>query len=298
MPENGDQIWKKAIHTLFRSMVEFHLPEFYRDIDWSFPYVFLEQELENLFSPEQENKGFVDVLAQVTMRDASQRHILLHVEVQGYGSGENAVKDFEERMFLYYYRIRDKWRKDVVALAILTDANTKYRPDRYEASGYGTSLVYTFSVCKIIDYDENYLESHSNPFATLMLAAKRALKVERSDDEVKKLFKVGFIRLSLRKGYSPEEIEALFYFVDWVVTLSDRNVESEYMEEIRTIAAKEGVKMPYVTTIERVARIEEARKTARKMARKMLQAGEPVEKVLVYTELSPEEIAEIREECR
>ncbi len=294
MPENGDQIWKKAIHTLFRSMVEFHLPELSGDIDWSFPYVFLEQELENLFSPEQENKGFVDVLAQVTMRDGSQRHILLHVEVQGYGSGENAVKAFEERMFLYYYRIRDKWKKDVVALAILTDANTKYRPDRYEVSGYGTSLVYTFNVCKIIDYDEKYLESHSNPFATLMLAAKRALKVERSDDGVKKLFKVGLIRLALRKGYTPEEIEALFYFIDWVVAISNRNVESEYMEEIRAIAAKEGVKMPYVTTIERVARIEEARK----MARKMLQAGEPVEKVIVYTELSPEEIAEIREECR
>ena len=86
-------------------------------------------------------------------------------------------------------------QKDIAALAILTDGNEKYRPDRYETSFFGTTLTYVFNVSKVIDYNDEDLANNFNPFATLMLAAKRALKVERSDDETKKLFKIALLRL-------------------------------------------------------------------------------------------------------
>jgi len=49
--------------------------------------------------------------------------VLIHIEVQGYPDA-----DFEERMFIYYYCIFDKYKTKVVSLAILTDVNKKYRP--------------------------------------------------------------------------------------------------------------------------------------------------------------------------
>jgi len=299
VPEFNDEIWKRSIHTLFRPMVDFHFPELHPLIDWSREPAFLEEELANLFDPKKEGKRFVDILAQVFLLDGTEKYILLHVEVQGYGSGEEETREFEERMFEYYYRVRDKWKvKDIAALAILTDGNEKYRPDRYKTSFFGTTLTYVFNVSKIIDYNDDDLANNFNPFATLMLAAKRALKVERSDDETKKLFKIALLRLGIAKGYTAKELEALFYFVDWVVAFSGAKARNEFVGEVRAMAKKEEITMPYVTSIEEVTREETRIETMRAIAFKMLKAGESDDKILMYAEISPEELGKLKKNLR
>ena len=246
MSEHADQIWKTALHALFRHMVLFYFPPLYSRINWSREHIFVEQELANLSTPEQKNKRYVDILAQVFLLDGADVYILLHVEVQGYGSGETAVADFEQRMFTYFYRIRDKWGCDVVALAILTDGNGQYRPGRYEYSHFGTKLTYVFNVSKVIDYNEGELEDDPNPFATLMLAAKRSLKAGQSDDETKRIFKTKLVRLMVAKGHDREDIRALFEFIEWMAVISDAKMASRYLEEIRAIAKKEGDEMVFL----------------------------------------------------
>ena len=202
-------------------------------------------------------------------------------------------------MFEYYYRVRDKWKvKDIAALAILTDGNEKYRPDRYETSFFGTTLTYVFNVSKVIDYNDEDLANNFNPFATLMLAAKRALKVERSDDETKKLFKIALLRLGIAKGYTAKELEALFYFVDWVVAFSGVKARNEFVGEVRAMAKKEEIHMPYVTSIEEVIREETREETMRAIAFKMLKAGESDDKILMYAEISPEELGKLKKSLR
>ena len=314
MPEFGDEIWKRAIHTLLRPMVEFLFPVLNREIDWSRGYNFLEQELANLFTPKKAGKGFVDVLAQVFLLDGSDRFILMHIEAQGYGSGELETRQFEERMFRYFYRVREKLKADIVSLAILTDSDENYRPDRYEYSLHGTSLTYVFNVCKIIDYDEEYLEQNTNPFATLMLSAKRALSVESSDDETKKKFKTGAARLMFKKGYSREDIEALYFFLDWVVSFSSREVKLECAKEIFEMANKEGAVMPYVTGIEEYLEMvieEKHREKYKKQymeqgmekeraatVRRMLNRGMSVAQIADIFELSDEQVCRLAEECQ
>lgn len=154
-------------------------------------------------------------------------------------------------------------------------------------------LLIVGRLLKIIDYDDEELEENANPFATLMLAAKRAFTVERSDDTTKKLFKVALLRLGIGRGYTSKELEALFYFVDWVVTFSDTKTRDDFVGEVRSMAKKEEVDMP-VTSIEEVVKEE----VKFGIARRMLNSREPEENILLYTELSPEELAELKEQAR
>ena len=125
-------------------------------------------------------------------------------------------------------------------------------------------------------------------------SAKRALKVERSDDETKKLFKIALLRLGIAKGYTAKELEALFYFVDWVVAFSESKARNNFVGAVRTMAAKEEIHMPYVTSIEEVTREE----TMRAIAFKMLKAGESDDKILMYAEISPEELGKLKKSLR
>ena len=308
VPEFNDEIWKNAIHTLFRPMVAFHLPNLYEEVDWSKKHLFLEQELANLFTPEKKNKRYVDILAQVRLRDGRDTYVLLHVEVQGYGSGAEDIRDFEKRMFCYYYRITEKWEKDVVALAILTDSNKNYRPSCYERSFFGTTLKYVFNTCKIIDYADKDLENSSNPFATLLLAAKKALRAEKGDDWKRKRFKMSLIRLMLKKKHVREEIEALFYFVDWVVQIRDEAVREEYRRELYALAEKEEDVMQALGDFGQLCkkeghqeghqegRMEGRMEERKKMAVEMLRKGYSMAAITDLTGFSEEEIRSLAQE--
>jgi hypothetical protein len=66
--------------------------------------------------------------------------------------------------------------------------------------------------------------------------------------------KLRLIRSMYEKGYSQDEIRAIFEFIDWIITLNDKE-EGLIREEIEKL---EGVKkVPYVTSIERIGRREE-----------------------------------------
>jgi len=60
------------------------------------------------------------------------------------------------------------------------------------------------------------------------------------------------------------------------------------------MAAKEEIHMPYVTSIEEVTREE----TMRAIAFKMLKAGESDDKILMYAEISPEELGKLKKSLR
>jgi hypothetical protein len=56
-----------------------------------------------------------------------------------------------------------------------------------------------------------------------------------------------------QQGYSRQDILELFRLIDWMMALPDR-IESEFKQEIRRF--EEDLQMPYVTSFERLARID------------------------------------------
>ncbi len=67
----------------------------------------------------------------------------MHVEVQ-----DSPQSEFAERMFVYYYRIRDCYQKPVISLAVLTDTRRHYRPNHYHTELAGCSLRIDFMTAK------------------------------------------------------------------------------------------------------------------------------------------------------
>jgi hypothetical protein len=68
-----------------------------------------------------------DKLVKVWLVNGRETWVLVHVEVQA-----QEDPNFAERMFVYHYRIFDRYHRQVVSLAVLADERTKWRPEAYE----------------------------------------------------------------------------------------------------------------------------------------------------------------------
>jgi hypothetical protein len=132
------------------------------------------------------------------------------------------------------------------------------------------------------------------PFATLLLAAKKALRAEKGDDQRRKRFKMSLIRLMLKKKHRRKEIEALFFFIDWVVRIESEEVQQEYLQELRELAKEEEDIMQVLGTYG-----EHCKKEGRKegwnernkiLAVEMLRKGYSMAAITDLTGLSEEEI--------
>ncbi len=100
-----DTPWKAAIETYFQDFIAFFLPQAHPEIAWEQPVVFRDKELQKLI---------VDKLAQVRLRSGAEAWVFIHIEVQSQGE-----RGFAGRMFLYHVRLRDRYGRTVVSIAIL-----------------------------------------------------------------------------------------------------------------------------------------------------------------------------------
>lgn len=146
--------------------------------------------------------------------------MLIHIEVQGKYGGE-----FGKRMFMYYYRIFDKYQKPITAFAILTEHTNKPRPNIFSQGYLGTRLTYEFNVCKLSDYKEADLLASANPFALVMLTAKLALKGRRlpdmERDELLLGAKTSLAKELLSRDMPKRKIRVLMNFLKFYVRFSD-----------------------------------------------------------------------------
>jgi hypothetical protein len=171
---------------------------------------------------------------------------LIHVEVQG-----RRESGFPERMFVYSYRIYDRYRRPVVSVAVLTDDQPEWRPDRFEYDRWGCSVGIRFLVAKLLDYQgqEEALERSANPFAAVVLAQLKALET-RQEPQTRWQWKVRLVKGLYERGLSPEQVRQLFRLIDWMLALPEELDES-FHEEIHRF--QEERRMPYITSIERLA---------------------------------------------
>ena len=123
----------------------------------------------------------VDKLVRVTLCDGEAGLVLVHVEIQ---SQREAA--FNERMYIYNYRLFDRYHRPVASLAVLGDDQTGWRPDGYEYELLGCRVGLRFPVVKLLDYQVDWaaLEVDENPFATVVMAHLKALET-RADDRAR-----------------------------------------------------------------------------------------------------------------
>jgi hypothetical protein len=62
--------------------------------------------------------------------------------------------------------------------------------------------------------------------------------------------KVALTRRLYEQGYSREDVVNLFGFIDWIMSLPEE-LEQEFWREVRNL--EEDLRMPYITSVERIA---------------------------------------------
>ncbi|MFM7427906.1 MAG: hypothetical protein ACKO7W_23390 [Elainella sp.] len=127
-----DSPWKDILEAYFQDFMQFFFPAIYSDIDWSRGYNFLDQELQQVVRDAELGKRFADKLVKVWKQSGEETWVLIHIEIQS-----QEEQQFSRRMFLYYYRLRDRYDCKVVSLAILGDERENWRPQPFEEELWG-----------------------------------------------------------------------------------------------------------------------------------------------------------------
>ena len=250
-----DSPWKEFLDAFLKPFMEFAFPDLHDAIDWSQPVVALDKELQQIAPVSDAGVRTVDKLVEVRLLDGESQWLLIHVEVQS-----QRVEKFAERMFVYYYRIRDKYDKPLVSLAILGDNHPDWRPDCHIESHFGCREEFRFPILKLLDYADDIagLERSENVFATMVLAHLLTQQTT-GDPATREQWKLRLMRSLYERGKSSAEIRQMFRVIDWMMDLPPA-----FAIQFRTALEQieEEKKMPYVTSVERLAK-EEGREEGR-----------------------------------
>ncbi|GAB4415271.1 MAG: DUF4351 domain-containing protein [Bacteroidia bacterium] len=243
----------------------------------------MDQELQQLFPESEETTRHVDKLVKVPRHAGPDLWLLVHIEVQGY-----ADPDFGERMFRYYYRIRDRYGLPIEALALLTDNRPGYRPAIYEATALRTRLSYTFHSCKLLDQDPQLLAEDPNPFALVLLTAHEGLRAGKLSDESLLEQKLQLFRKLLTRGYDKDTIAWLATFIQYYVKFAKPDMQQTLKTALIQLTQSQ-TPMGIIETViheEKKEAFEQGIEQEReKNIRKMIARGYPLEEAAAVFEL-------------
>ena len=188
----------------------------------------------------------VDFLVEVPLKNGMSEWILLHIELQARG-GDN----LPFRMYYYKSLIFAMYKRESVALAIVTDKRPKAEAGFYRSSLYNTTTTYEYNRLVVSELDEEELLATDNPFDLALCAAQRALK-SRRDERRKHDYLQELLGLLGDRGWSHEDKRRLLLFMEKIINLRDRELILDivkYQEKLN----EEG-KIVYIPLVERVYR--------------------------------------------
>jgi len=264
-PADYDSPWKEALARYLPDFLALFFPEVYAQIDWSRGYTMLDKELQQVTRDADLGRRLADTLVQVWRRDGTDAWVLIHIEVQG-----QPERDFARRMFVYYYRIFDRYERPIMSVAVLADEQADWRPARFAQDLWNCAVELRYPVVKLLDWREREddLATSANPFAVIVRAHLTAQET-REDPEARGQTKLGLIRELYERGYEREQILELFRLIDWLLALP-REQERAMWREIARI--EEEHRMPYITSVERIGLEEGELRGQRTMLLKTVRA--------------------------
>lgn len=242
-----DSPWKEVLEDYFSDFLAFFFPQIHSEIDWTQGYEFLDTELLQVVRDAELGKRFADKLVKVWRSSGEEMWVLIHIEIQ-----QSPESEFAERMFVYNYRLRDRYDQPVVSLAVLADERQSWRPQEFRSEVWGCEITFQFPIVKLLDYGQQWqmLEDERNPFATVVMAHLKALET-RGDQAQRQEWKFSLTRRLYEQGYERQDVLNLFRFIDWVITLP-KDLETSFRQELEQYERE--AQMPYITSIERIAK--------------------------------------------
>jgi hypothetical protein len=285
-----DVLWKGLVYDLFDEFLAFYFPAYVAEVDFSQKPVFLDKELAEISPLSDAGEHRADMLVKVFLKDGTEKWLLIHIEIQGYED-----KEFEQRMFHYYYRIWDKYQKSIASIAIFTDEKADYHPKKYEFATWDTHLSYKFTTYKILDAKQADLDKMNNPFALVTEVVLLAIQQKKEDELVVLELKTALFRKLLEKGYDKNYIRILGRFLEYYKTFRNLALNSQFkknMDNITTLLSN-----PYPQTMDEFILMDIERQgiieglTKGKLEGELKAKEETALNMLKYTKMTIEEIA-------
>ena len=219
-----DRLFKELLSTFFEEFLLLFFPNVYEHIDVRH-LSFLTEELFTDVTAGEKHR--VDLLVETKMK-GEDGLVIVHVEHQSY-----AQRTFPERMFLYFSRLFQKYRRRIVPIAIFS-----YDEHHDEPS----SLVVQFPFLTVLDFRYLTVElrklpwrayiRHDNPVAAALLSKMGYNEEEKVD--VKK----EFLRMLVRLELDEAKQRLLFGFFETYLRRSEEE-EAKRRNEVSQMETKE-----------------------------------------------------------
>ncbi len=249
MSDEYDSPWKDILERYFPEFMAFFFPDVYLQIEWSKGWESLDQEFQKVVRDAEIGKRYADKLMKVHRKDGDELFVVIHIEIQG------TYEDrFPRRMYIYNYRLFDRYQRPVASFAVLCDDRADWRPDEYSHELWGCRASLSFPTVKLSDYTDRWpqLEASDNPFAIVVMGHLKARATRGQSERLmasRLRWKIHLVRLLYQGGWERQDILELFRFIDWVMRLPPQ-LEKRLENEINRLEMEN--EMRYVTSIERL----------------------------------------------
>jgi hypothetical protein len=253
MSADYDSPWKEALDVYFEPFLALLFPPIHAQIDWSRGSESLDKEFQQVVREAELGRRYVDKLVKVWTPGGVECWVLIHVEVQTARDTE-----FPQRMYVYNYRIFDRYNKSVASLAVLADDEPNWRPGEFRQTLFGCETGIRFPTVKLLDLaaKEAELEASANPFSKVVLAHLKALET-RGDPAGRHVWKLRLVRGLYERGFSAKDVRELLRMLDWLMELPPPLAEI-FKKDVENVQKEN--RMPYVTSFDRVAERQAFRK--------------------------------------
>ncbi len=245
------------------------------------------------FSPVVAGEKYrVDLLVETKLRGEDSL-IIVHIENQSY-----VQSSFSERMFIYFSRLLEKYRKNIVPIAVFSYDTIRDEPSTFTLQfPFGHVLDFRFFTVELRKQNwRNYIRQ-DNPIAAALLSKMGYTESERVE------LKKQFLRMLVRMELDEAKQRLLFGFFETYVKLSDEE-ERRLRSEVNEMETKEKEQvMELIISYEQKA-LEKGREEGvkqgikqgmKRLVQTMAKKGMSVKDIANVTDLSEEEVERLLE---
>lgn len=184
---NHDEALKKLLHTFFKEFIELFFPELATELDLEEVQFLPEEQIHDIVGKRSRR---LDVLFRTRLRGQEVR-LLVHMEPQSWHE-----VDFHERMFIYFGRLFEKYRKEnklIIPIAVFTGERKTEVQNEITMDIAGHALLrFRFLKVQLSRRHWRQFIDSDNPVAAALLA-----KMDYNKEEKRELRKQ-YLRMLLR----------------------------------------------------------------------------------------------------
>jgi len=228
-----DRLFKELLQEFFNEFIQAFFPSIFNELDFSY-LRFLQQEIFTDITSGQ--KHIVDLLAETRLKN-EESLILIHVENQA-----QYQPNFHQRMFVYYSRLYEKFRKNIIPIAVFSYDIPREEPDTLTLGLNSQHFLY-FNYLSLELRKKNWRDfvRSKNPAALALMSKMGFTPKERVQ------VKLEFIRMLLTLELNPARMSLLTSFFESYLSL-DRDESEEFNRKVEKLPPEEVKKVQEITT--------------------------------------------------